>query len=224
MDPNTIEQWEDEIPESDGSEPVCPEVNEAPSGFFLWLYLLSTRTVITLQQSLKGDEYRYLFLSIFIGGMGEAVTGLVNTDIAESLGISIFYMIFGGLVYGGLRYVILGSVFHALICICGGRGKWRDSQAILMYAKLPGNLIYVVIGGIYLLMNQVVQNVVAFQVISMSLLLAMLLIIVLQIKIQFAGAIHVQKANVTASLILFVIMPFLYNVFHLVRTFVGLMN
>lgn len=227
MDWNQVGEWRPDEMENQppaGSQSELPR-EKVPPGFFPWLCWLCTRTVVTLKQSIPADdEPRYLTLAGFLVGVGQAVSGLVNSEITETWGISIFYMVLGGFLYGGIHYYFGGSIYHVLTRLTGGKGRWRDSQAIYIYASLPGKLVFNLAGVIYLLLSGGYGGRIFYLVTSFGFFITLIFMMLIQMKILFAGAIHLQGSGALASFLVFIILPFLYNLMTLVSVFSGIMR
>lgn len=223
MDLNPIEEREDEIEvEISGSELEFPLEEVGVWGFFRWVYLLGTQTISTLKVSLHrpGQSPLWVLLSCNIVGSGFVMSKIINSGMAEFLNIAIF-LLFGGFLSGILEYWVGGTVYHVLVTLFGGKGQWRDSKAIFIYSSLPGNLLYLIVGLFYLLVsNSFAPGIVP--VASIGLLIVSVLTTVFQLKIRFTGAIYLHQANVTASLIFFVILPALLQIYTLVWMSTGL--
>lgn len=95
------------------------------------------------QKYLTGGSPPLFLIAVWLIGM-DAVAGSIELEhyySQEYLVDNWFHawvrIMAGGVLAGVLRYWLVGSMFHLLVLVAGGKGRARTSRYIFLYAALP---------------------------------------------------------------------------------------
>jgi hypothetical protein len=124
-----------ETPEPEGPipKPTFPDL----------VKLVFTDFVGFARQHLTSSPPPLMYLAVWLIGMDTIAGGIELAYIAgEQYEVDNWFyawlrIIVGGAAMGVVRYWLVGSIFHVVVVLAGGKGPARTSRYILLYALLP---------------------------------------------------------------------------------------
>lgn len=102
----------------------------------------------------------------------------------------------GGMPVGVLRYWIVGTLFHALVMLAGGKGPARSSRYVVLYALVPAAVVNVSVKIVEMLVhgnNYFTAE--AAGAMTMVTTMVMFAAYVYTVRLCYLGMIHVLDTN-----------------------------
>ena len=101
-----------------------------------------------------------MFIAIWLIGMdtiaGGIELGYIYTEQYEvdNWFFAWIRIVIGGAAMGVFRYWLVGSIFHLVVMLSGGKGEARTSRYILLYSLLPASVLNLLIKIVQMLIYQ----------------------------------------------------------------------